>query len=60
MTGSLRLFPGRGDRAFLELREEAPKSDWGTNIVLTMADGRIVAMDEQRRAGKARRLAGVG
>ncbi len=60
MTGSARLLPGRGDRAVLVLREEAPRSSWGTNIVITMAGSKIVAMDEQRRAGKARRLAQVG
>jgi len=54
------VVPGRADRAVLELREDAPRSGWGTNIVITMVDGRIVAMDEHRRSGTARRLAGVG
>jgi len=43
----------------LELRQELPKPGSGTNIVITMAESRIVAMEEQRRASKARRLAGV-
>lgn len=59
MTGTARVVPGAGNRAVLELREEAPKSGWGTNIVITMADRRIVAMEEHRRARKARRLANV-
>ena len=59
-TATARLVPGRGDRAILELREDAPGSGWGTNIVLTMAERRIIAMDEQRHDRKARRMADVG
>jgi predicted SnoaL-like aldol condensation-catalyzing enzyme len=51
--------PGRGDRAVLELREKAQKPGWGTNIVITMADGKIVAMQEHRGSRKARRVANV-
>lgn len=54
------MVPGRGDRAVLELQEDAPKPGWGTNLVITMAKNRIVAMEEHRRGRKARRLAGVG
>ena len=60
MAGSARLVPGRGDRALLELREKAPKPAWGTNIVITMSDDMIVAMEEHRRSRKARRVANVG
>jgi hypothetical protein len=60
VTGSARLVPGRGDSAVLELREVTPKSSWETNIVITMADYKIVAMEEHRRARKAHRLANVG
>lgn len=53
------MLVGRGDRAVLELREQAPGSGWGTNLVITVAEHRIVAMEERRRAQKAQRLAGV-
>lgn len=59
IVGSARLVPGLGDRAILELREEHPNPGGGTNIVLTMAGNRIVAMEEHRRSRKARRIAGV-
>lgn len=59
IVGSARLVPGRRDRAVLELREEHPNPGRGTNIVLTMADSRIVVMEEHPRTRKARRAAGV-
>lgn len=60
IVGSARLAAGQHDRAVLELREEHPKPGGGTNIVLTVLNGRIVAMEEHRRARKARRIARVG
>lgn len=59
IVGSARMVPGRRDRAMLELREEHPNPGGGTNIVLTMADSRIVAMEEHRRSRKARRIAEI-
>jgi len=59
IIGSARLVPGRRDRAVLEMHEEHPRPGNRINIVLTMADGRVVAMEQHRRASKARRLADV-
>jgi len=59
IVGSARLLTGRGDRAVLELREQSPNPGIGTNIVVTVANRQIVAMEEHRRTRKARRLAQV-
>lgn len=59
IVGSARLVSGRQDRAVLEIHEEHPKPGNRINIVLTMANGRVVAMEQHRRASKARRLADV-
>lgn len=60
IVGSAHLVPGGGDRAVLELRQEHPNPGDGTNLVLTMAGSRIVAMEGHRRTRKARRVAEVG
>lgn len=57
--------PGNGDpmagRAVVALRREPRKLiGGGANLVITMADGRITAMEEHRRLSKARRLAQQG
>ena len=58
VIGSARLVPGRRDRAVLEMHEEHPRPGNRINIVITVADGKVVAMEQHRRA-KARRLADV-
>ena len=59
IIGSARLVPGREDRAVLEFHEEHPRPGNRVNIVLRMAGGRVVSMEEHRRAAKARRVASV-
>lgn len=59
IVGSARLVPGDQDRAVLEMHEQHPRPGNRMNIVITMANGRVIAMEQHRRASKARRLAEV-
>ncbi len=59
IVGSAHFVPGREDRGVLEFREEHPKPGKRVNIVVTMANGSVVAMAEHNRVRKAHRLAEV-
>lgn len=59
VTGHAVVRPGARDRAVVEVHWSTPGSSKlaGSNLVVTMTDGRITAMKDYRRARVARRVA---
>lgn len=58
ITGHVRLVPGAGNKSVLEFRQDgATNRSIGSNLVITVADHKIVSMTEYRRTTKARRIA---
>ena len=60
INGTVTLAIGRSDRGLIQFESDsAIDDDLRVNLVVTMRDGRIVAMQDYRRQTKARRAAKI-